>query len=270
MKKQWCYIVAAASMVFTHTVCFGAKIFAPGAVMGCSEKPEEAVYDYQADRSKKWYALVDSSSPKIVETRFLKSEKLMPRSDKAQYFIEANAEWYALVDSLSPKIVETRFLKSGKLIPRSGKALFFIEANAGVNVGTVVPASIRLLLHSAKFYSERKISFAGKSWNWLEWGGIGEFYIFDGVVKLTSSLDDGGSSFMKQKNISLPKNLGDSPDYQYTPVWAGDLNGDGLLDIIVSWTGNEVWGYDLWLGKKSQSGSQTFKRTARTGLYGCA
>lgn len=189
-----------------------------------------------------------------------------------KYRARSKDRWVALIQIGRKWFLEEAVVtRSGKVSARRGKPLYFFKRSAfPFKLGEVSRAKLDGGLQdpeSNPAKTEQVISFKQRQWTWVEWGGSeGQFYLSDGISRWTTSPTyDGSGPLVKSGDVRFPESYAkadyvrDGYDGGHYVGWAGDINGDGLLDLITDFRDKEVWGSLLWMGTQSLAHKMDFR-----------
>lgn len=168
------------------------------------------------------------------------------------YKAKSKDKWLALVEVNGKWELQEAIVKAGVVIEKKGVAHFFMKPKAKfLAPGSVTSADIVQLTAKNALFSEAKFSFTNTTWRWVEWGNFA-FYLQQGDKRwvVEDSSWPWENLVIVPGKLNVPANIRSSnqkhrDDYDvgsHILLWAGDLNNDGLLDIITRRQVKESWG----------------------------
>jgi hypothetical protein len=189
------------------------------------------------------------------------------------YHAKKNDPWLALVELADHWELQVAKVVKGRVKAQGEGAHYFIKRLGQPFVpGPVTGAQLTTLPVKNGLYSHARFTLNGKVWSWQEWGAEEEEQILsDGATKWVVRGPNFGTQMLPTTaGKAMPGKIARSKeeardDYgvgQHTLLWAGDLNGDQLPELITYWAIKEAWGLRLWSGQRGKDGVVRFKLVA--------
>lgn len=188
------------------------------------------------------------------------------------YHARRKDKWLAVVTKGKQWSLEKTVVHGDRIEPQHGKPHFFIKWNGSAWApGPVTSAPITHLKQKNGMLSDAKFVLSGQTWHWIEWASD-SFYLARGKTQWIQT-----SNWHEQDKVGLTPGHANVPEavvsgtekYRdtYDPgemrlVWAGDLNGDTLPELVTHSQVKEVWGLRLWSGFIDKDRTIKFRLTA--------
>lgn len=252
--------------------------------------PQGTSLRYRSGGNEIWESVMPESIPvsAIPSQSYEQAKAIFPDGEQdhcfdGPYRAKKKDRWLVMVNVGDKWLLTDAVITSeGRVEAKDGKAAYFFKhRNLPLKNGPIATAEISSIPTGNVNVSEVVFIFQDETWKWVEWGVREKsFFLSNGKTKWTLAESSGKQSKrLARLNVDVPPSYRKrtSPtdrrgrDYEngsYKLVWAGDLNADGLLDLIVAWSGKETWGHHLWLGEGTAR--RTSFRLALNANDGCS